>query len=119
MANEQFKWSADYAEGRGAGFAGGADLREMGAWQQAGYEGPQITQITQITQIMDAFVLCNLRTCGKWPQNWQNGQSVICVAIWRNLRNLRTIVKADTNGPQITWIMGKRVIRSKFAVRQL
>jgi hypothetical protein len=34
----------------------------------------------------------------------ENGRSVICVAIWRNLRNLLTIEKAGTNGPQITLI---------------
>jgi hypothetical protein len=33
---------------------------------KAGTKGPQIAQITQI---MDAFVLCNLRTYGKWPYN--------------------------------------------------
>jgi hypothetical protein len=45
---------------------------------------------------------------------WDNGQSVICVAIWRNLRNLWTIVKAGTMGPlitQITQIMDAQDLR--------
>jgi hypothetical protein len=45
----------------------------------------------------------------------QNGPHVICVAIWRNLRNLRTIEKADTKDPLITLIMDARNLRTARA----
>jgi hypothetical protein len=55
----------------------------------------------QITQIVDARDLRMARACGV-SARYLNGPDVICVAIWRNLRNLRTIEKAFTKGPRIT-----------------